>query len=83
LKSIPLTGADVAEVLAKYIDKQVSVNRKRVAEVMNVDELVCEVESLLLTLNEDYEVDPPEPKITSLKSKKKGWLVEKLIGLRN
>jgi hypothetical protein len=83
LKSIPLTGADVAEALAKYIDKQVSVNRKRVAEVMNVDELVCEVESLLLTLNEDYEVDPPEPEITSLKSKKKGWLVEKLIGLRN
>ena len=83
MKSIPLTGADVAEALAKYIDKQVSVNRKRVAEVMNVDELVCEVESLLLTLNEDYEVDPPEPEITSLKSKKKGWLVEKLIGLRN
>jgi uncharacterized Zn finger protein (UPF0148 family) len=51
LTSIPLTGADVAEALAKYIDKKVSVNRKRVAEVMNVDELVCEVESLLLTLN--------------------------------
>jgi hypothetical protein len=50
---------------------------------MNLDELVCEVKSLLLTLNEDYEVDPPEPEIVGIKSKKKGWLVEKLIRLRN
>ena len=39
---------------------------------MNLDELVCEVKSLLLTLNEDYEVDPPEPEIVVIKSKEKG-----------
>ena len=80
LKSLAVSGADLTKLRAEEIDRKVTLDSKRLHDIMNKKQLLDEIQDTYFTLAFDYDYDEHEPK--GLSSKKKDDLVKILIKLR-